>query len=269
LPKRKGTQTSKGNVRKKRSDSVPEVSVEFDEDGMIICPEEDECFERFHTIEDMVQHLVDQTLKRGYRQSWFVPNTLEAAEKGSVRKCVCCPHTWPEKLDNRRATLIPHIDRHFPREIACNGACGKETCKYFGGTEKNLKDHIADQKKEGKYQCGACGQRFKRQAQLDQHVQTNHVRKQQVVGFALKAGFDVGDLAKTSPWMTDEDLSLPNEPVLQGHPALKIAEDAVRALVSAQKAEKEAPAPMTWFGLEGRSGGNGGVNPASICDECR
>ena len=225
---------------------MPEVVLEYDDNGNIKCPEEGPCSETFPTVEDMVTHIVSQTLKQRFQ--------YHQGNAEGFRKCLFCSHTWPEKYKNNTGRIIPHIDRHFPREIQCNGDCGLESCEYTGGTDKNLKDHIATFRKNLNFQCGSCKRRFSRLTHLENHIKTDHLKKEQVIGYAMKAGFDTGDLAKGSPWMVDAPSS---ENMPKDRLALKLAEDTIKGFVAATEHAKQSRTRRTWS------------NGPSSCDDCR
>src|SRR6266536_2785475 len=74
--------------------------------------------------------------------------------------------------------------------------------EYVGTMSENRSDHIALGRKERQYKCGACTRAFKRPQDLERHVQGLHVGNGQVMGYAIKVGFEVGELADPPVWMS-------------------------------------------------------------------
>ena len=249
--------------RKTRSDiGVKPISVEKDVNtGKFICPEES-CRETFTVMDDLLSHLVDKTLACGHRATRRTENSLASAAKGTERKCPVCEHIFPLSTGNKRSPLFAHIERHFPGELACGGKCGNLFCGYVAGLSRDLRDHIAAKLLTLKCECG---ESFRRQTDLDMHIEKHHVGLYQIVGYARRAGFDVGLFGAGLLWMrgptadNDVDESLSS----------RLAERAAKAVVAARKESRETSPETQWTGLHAGSGGVNGINPRRICDACR
>jgi rubredoxin len=149
---------------------------------------EPECKDTFGSLEALVDHLVEKTIKTGYRPSIYTPMTLDAAARADrPRACVICGLVFPQSAGNKKQGIKDHMDRHFPGRFKCNGdKCGDPLCDYVGHNRADLMTH--GNKMNKKHKCEACGRSFSEKTLLARHIENEHVRSFQDVSFASTFG---------------------------------------------------------------------------------
>ncbi|KAE9379352.1 hypothetical protein N431DRAFT_460622 [Stipitochalara longipes BDJ] len=232
-----------------------------EESDLLLCPET-QCNEKFVNIENLVSHLVEQTMGTGYRKTRSTENTLEAVKKADdPRACVICGTSFAESIRNKRTPIKNHIDRHFPERFTCGGGCGNGECKFVGSSSQSIVEHKLQVK--APHKCPCCKRRFTFHNQLDKHIEEAHVQQYQVVAFAAKAGYDTTLFANTErSWTVDKP-----EPNLNlADVRLEMAKSVAQALIATRKPQKEVV--VTWEHVEDSIGGRT-EGRATSCDACR
>lgn len=221
--------TKTGVKREPRKDNqVATIAIEYTTIGWIKCPEEDGCDEVFETIDLLIQHLAHTIVARGY--------TMKGSNDEKLRKCILCNHTWKYSIyKNKFHPVLPHVSRHFPQNFPCHSACGGDDCQYVGKTSKNLTDHCATVAAKLKHKCQACNKRFAQLQHVENHVEQAHVRQHQVLGFAMKAGYNVETLLRPAPWMAGPS----SKSAIEQTSALKLAENALNGILSTRQVNRE------------------------------
>jgi hypothetical protein len=168
---------------------------------------------------------------------------------------------FAESYGNKKQPIQMHMDRHFPDRHHCEGKCGKSNCDFVGANAKTLIYH--NNRVNLPHECATCQKRFAEHKLLKAHIDSDHVRKYQVVGFAEKAGYATDLLTNELPWMAG--IQAGDAPPVPTH--VKLAEDAAKAIIAARKPDREMK--VTWGNVLQSTGGNRGVNPATACDACK
>jgi hypothetical protein len=193
-------------------------------DDAWICPES-ACIDQFATFDDLVKHLVHQTRKVRCcvlcPPDQFTDMNCESHIRSHLPPALKCPVPACPFITRTPRCLRQHAVTHglaAPRPN--NYKCGFDDCKYAFPSQRDLDRHISRShiKSEDILECGKCGKKltgqkgldnhlqhhcqatdvvhicrecqrsFDRYDSLKQHIQAAHIRRDQVVGFALQAG---------------------------------------------------------------------------------
>lgn len=158
------------------------------------------CQETFESVEQLATHLTDETIKIPIQS----------------RRCILCSQSFAISGGNKRQPIKNHMYRHMQKTKICEYA----ECNYIGATRQDVVSHMKHFHGDEKEQQCYCGFMVMGREALKEHVEHVHVERDQIVGFVLRAGFDVGMLiAPRATWMAGRDVaSMEKHQVIRASP---------------------------------------------------